>query len=890
MPYPAAIGQRPLEVREAYAALEQYAADYGRDALLLLMHASVPETLRADLLDLIRANFLPDHCADLSLDADVLFSPLATGLGGGYYRLDAQVRWHGLALLRSLYRDDARPRARRVAELLWRYVQAMERRASRAADPQLAEFLDIQRWVALAYLEPASAAHAFADALRQAGEAPASALLRLGGLTSAIEMPLANEQELLAYAKTMDALVSGDDERARTLVQALGENEIRVGDVVLKAPTTLLARRQQQDVPKGGDESPAQVPRRKVCLVLIGAGKKALPDGRSLDLDQAFAMIRKAVTGLDMDCLRLDDVRTADASGRAIYERLLDADLVVCDLSRYDDALAYLLGVRWALRPSGTLLVAERTYTGSVANLTRRLLRYHAQDDGIGSDERARFVERLQAIVSEPNNDNLRSDVYADGSLSPPQRVEPGGPTVASATSEAWRQEGSRGRCLVLQTFGKHSGWRSGRTRALDESYRIIREAVDSVGLECVRFETLGLGSFDGSMFDLLHEAELVIADVSSKVEDVLLALGIRFGLCPTRTLLVAAQGSVPAQLAALRVLHYRPMDMSPGIENADGFRSELVHSITQALTTRAVDSPVYLALPSLQPPRRLPDPASAEGEVAVSEATVDTPEKPPWASAVGNDEYGRYAEITIAGVRQRFRWIGPGSFVMGSRAREPERGSGEVQHPVAFSRGFWLADTACSQAFWQAETGRRNPSHFQEDPRNPVENVSWHDAQTFIADLNRRRPGLQARLPSEAEWEYACRAGTTTPFSFGVNITPDQVNYDGRFPYAGGEQGRYRERTVPVGSLPPNSWGLYEMHGNVWEWCADWYGEYPTGAQFDPRGPGEGAYRVLRGGSWRHGGGSVRSADRFRDVPGRHRDFIGFRLAIGQAEPAEPA
>jgi hypothetical protein len=164
---------------------------------------------------------------------------------------------------------------------------------------------------------------------------------------------------------------------------------------------------------------PAKVPRRKVCLVLIGAGKKALPDGRSLDLDQAFAMIRKAVTGLDMDCLRLDDVRTADASGRAIYERLLDADLVVCDLSRYDDALAYLLGVRWALRPSGTLLVAERTYTGSVANLTRRLLRYHAQDDGIGSDERARFVERLRAIVSEPNNDNLRSDVYADGSLSP---------------------------------------------------------------------------------------------------------------------------------------------------------------------------------------------------------------------------------------------------------------------------------------------------------------------------------------------------------------------------------------------------------------------------------------------------------------------------------------
>lgn len=891
MPYPAAIGQRPLEVREAYAALEQYAANYGREALLLLMHASVPETLRADLLDLIRVNFLPDHRADLSLDADVLFSPLATGLGGGYYRLDAQVRWHGLALLRSLYRDDARPRARRVAELLWRYVQAMERRATRAADPQLAEFLDIQRWVALAYLEPASAAHAFADALRQAGEAPASALLRLGGLTSAIEMPLANEQELLAYAKAMDALVSGDDERARTLVQALGENEIRVGSVVLKAPTTLLARRQQQDIPKGGDESSAKVRRRKVCLVLIGAGKKALPDGRALDLDQAFAMIRKAVTGLDMDCLRLDDVRSADGTGRAIYERLLDADLVVCDLSRYDDALAYLLGVRWALRPSGTLLVAEQTYRGTVANLTRRLLRYHAQDDGIGSDERARFVERLRAIVSEPNNDSLRSDVYADGSLSPPERVEHGVPTVASATAEASRQEGSRGRCLVLQAFGKHSAWRSGRTRALDESYPNIREAVDSVGLECVRFETLEPGNFDGSMFDLLHEAELVIADVSSKVEDVLLALGIRFGLCPTRTLMVAARGSVPAQLAALRVLHYRPMDMSPGIEDAVGFRSELVHSIKQALTTRAVDSPVYLALPSLRPPRRLPDPARAEGEVAVSEATVDTREKPPWASALGSDDYGQYAEIAIAGVSQRFRWIAPGSFLMGSPAREPERADHEVQHPVTLSRGFWLADTACTQALWQAVTGS-NPSRFKHDPRNPVDNVSWEDAQGFISELNRRLPGLQARLPSEAEWEYACRAGTTTPFSFGDNITPDQVNYDGNFPYAGGKKGRYRESTVPVGSLPSNAWGLHEMHGNVLEWCADWYGEYPTSGGLDPQGPQKGDYRVLRGGSWFYNGGHVRSAYRPGHGPGSRigGGHVGFRLALGQAGPAELA
>lgn len=241
MPYPAALGQRPREVHEAYAALEQYAADYGRDPLLLLMHASVPETLRPDLLNLIRVNFLATHGPDPSLEADVLFSPLATALGGGYYRIDAQVRWHCLVMLRSLYRHDPRPRIRRIAELLWRYVEAREHQASRAADPQLAEFLDIQRWVALAFLEPASAAHAFADALRQTHADGSTVALRLGGLAAAIELPLAGQPELLAYARGLDALASGNDAEAERLLGALGSDEIRVGDIVLKAPEAVLA-------------------------------------------------------------------------------------------------------------------------------------------------------------------------------------------------------------------------------------------------------------------------------------------------------------------------------------------------------------------------------------------------------------------------------------------------------------------------------------------------------------------------------------------------------------------------------------------------------------------------------------------------------------------------
>jgi sulfatase modifying factor 1 len=232
---------------------------------------------------------------------------------------------------------------------------------------------------------------------------------------------------------------------------------------------------------------------------------------------------------------------------------------------------------------------------------------------------------------------------------------------------------------------------------------------------------------------------------------------------------------------------------------------------------------------------------------------------------------------------------MAPGHFLMGSPPEEPEREDDEVQHEVTLSRGFWLADTACTQALWQAVTGA-NPSEFQDDVRNPVENVSWNDVQTFLSELNRRVPGLQARLPSEAEWEYACRAGTTTPFSFGDNITPEQVNYDGNHPYAGGEKGLYRQKTVPVGSLPANPWGLYEMHGNVWEWCADWYGDYPTrrrSIRLARRLATPACCAAARGSA---AAGFARCAFRFGYVPDDRGRHIGFRFAPGQSGPAEPA
>jgi formylglycine-generating enzyme required for sulfatase activity len=257
------------------------------------------------------------------------------------------------------------------------------------------------------------------------------------------------------------------------------------------------------------------------------------------------------------------------------------------------------------------------------------------------------------------------------------------------------------------------------------------------------------------------------------------------------------------------------------------------------------------------------------------------------WAGAWGEDEIGLWMTLIFNDqtVQQTFRWIEPGTFQMGSPKNEKERHDDETQHTVRLSQGYWLADTACTQALWQAVMND-NPANFKENLNNPVEQVSWNDVQQFMARLNKLIQNLDAGLPTEAQWEYACRAGAveSTPFSFGKKIMPEQVNYHGEYPYAGGKKGLYRGLTVPVKSLPPNAWGLYEMHGNVWEWCHDWYGAYSSEAVSDPMGPPEGVDRVLRGGSWFISGGFVRSALRDYNEPD-YRDFnVGFRLALGQS------
>ena len=221
---------------------------------------------------------------------------------------------------------------------------------------------------------------------------------------------------------------------------------------------------------------------------------------------------------------------------------------------------------------------------------------------------------------------------------------------------------------------------------------------------------------------------------------------------------------------------------------------------------------------------------------------------------------------------------VAPDGFLMGSPASEEGRDDNEAQHRVILTKGFWMQKTQVTQGQWQAVMGS-NPSRFANGSKHPVEQVSWEYCLDFIERVRQRRNVV--RLPTEAEWEYACRAGTTTPFSFGVTISTAQANYNGYEAYGNGKKCMYRAKTTPVGSFAANAWGLHDMHGNVWEWCSDWFGEYAPGVVTDPTGPQTGSDRVLRGGSWVSNPRHIRSANRSWNPPTGSGFSVGFRLVI---------
>ena len=236
--------------------------------------------------------------------------------------------------------------------------------------------------------------------------------------------------------------------------------------------------------------------------------------------------------------------------------------------------------------------------------------------------------------------------------------------------------------------------------------------------------------------------------------------------------------------------------------------------------------------------------------------------------------------------IGMEFASIPAGKFLMGSPATEQERDPDETRHEVTLTHAFRLGVYEVTQAQYEQVMGE-NPS-FSKGARLPVEQVSYLDALIFCRKLSdlpaEKAAGRKYRLPTEAEWEYCCRAGTSTPFHFGNELNGTQANCFGEFPYGTTQKGPSLGKTSPVGSYPPNAWGLHDMHGNVWEWCADRYGDYPKGPITDPRGPEVGSDCVLRGGSWIYVAALCRSAYRSRFDPSPRDYWSGFRLALSSS------
>jgi formylglycine-generating enzyme required for sulfatase activity len=292
----------------------------------------------------------------------------------------------------------------------------------------------------------------------------------------------------------------------------------------------------------------------------------------------------------------------------------------------------------------------------------------------------------------------------------------------------------------------------------------------------------------------------------------------------------------------------------------------------------------------------------SSASEVAPLPADLVDPQYPPLEGlAPGSQEaqerqrqavqqLGLPVEVRTRVTGIVLRLIPSGTFTMGSPVTEAGRDGDEAQYEVTLTRAFYCGKFEVTQAQWEAVMGS-NPSRCQNaGPAAPVERVSWDDCQEFLKRLCQMESVAEGtyRLLTEAEWEYACRAGTQTPFCYGNDLDSTMANFAGAYPYGAGSKGITWGTALAVGSFRANAWGLYDMHGNVEEWCGDWYADACEGGpQTDPLGPASGEERVVRSGCWINSAGNLRSAFRRDSPPDFRLDHLGFRLA--RITPSDP-
>ncbi len=293
---------------------------------------------------------------------------------------------------------------------------------------------------------------------------------------------------------------------------------------------------------------------------------------------------------------------------------------------------------------------------------------------------------------------------------------------------------------------------------------------------------------------------------------------------------------------------------------------NQSVPSTTAFIIPPSVGQPAEVAKPAPKPAAEKRDPANKP---------VPPRTKPPEGGATNATANGFTDDLN--GVKLEMVYIPRGEFTMGSEKYDSERPPHKMTVPA-----FYIGKFQVTQAQWKAVMGDKLKPSFKGDDL-PMEKISWEDAKKFCQKLT-QLTNKAYRLPSEAEWEYACRAGTTTEFAFGDSLSSDQANFDGNHPYGGAPKSVYREKTTTVGSFEPNAFGLYDMHGNVWEWCEDvWHDNY-KGAPIDGSAWLSGADsspRVLRGGSFYLYGNDCRSAYRIRYVPGIHNYTFGVRVVV---------